>query len=1235
MRPDPRITVNDRSLAVTAGKEIFVGSAFAFLGRKAFSTRGLAWVASLLGRESVRPVTISLLGPDPVELPGASIQPLDVPALRLATVTSDKALYRQGRDVVRLLALDPLAPASEAVLELRTGGSEFTRHPVRLDERGAATAALVDLPTGDYEVRFRGAPEEEPGCSFTVADYRLAPLVAGMVERRLEGEPPRLRVTIRLETFGVPVDGAVRLELTERGRRVSEVRADARGGLVEAAFALEGEGPHAVNVQLVDDAARTATVPIVGSRAADRARTTFSTLGTEVFGSLLPSEGAHPVRGIYLEEAGQRASPFRLERIDTRTARLIAGVAVESVRVVVIDATCPVAPAAAAARARTFDPGTKDDRFDDFRHMADDDVLASLRGSGPFEALLTMGRREISVEAVPAGGTVEIACPGPVSLLAVGGFADGAPWEGWAAVLAPEELAPRVQVPERCDPGGEIAVEVETGRRCDAAVYLVLKDARLSTVDTPMSRLAGQVKAQVEACGKRLAVGPATTSLAAAIPPPPPEIPRPLMTGMPFGGAIPGSAPTMERMTGAYRTGAPLVDDDVTRDSIGHCPAYGSGYAPEGAAVEAGPAAPRAAATTDEPEVLFAGLLTATGGLARAVVRLGPGFADYVAEAFVFAGLDWAEARTRFRAAKAPFVSLDLSPFCHAEDTVVGRVHVGSSEGSSFRVRVARDGVQIPILLDGRPVTATEEIAAGRAELAFLAGPGEYVATVEEVATGAVDRVVKRVDPPGRLRRLARTLCLLEPGERIARESDATIVSLAVLPGLEAPFRALIDATADYGHACCEQTAAKMLAACSMYTLAGDDGDRRARAEAIIIAGVRREASMWLRGRGFKMYPECVDEPHPYYGPKAARYLRNLALLRSGRGSAGAGGRTGPGAALERAIDEGLAMAEDASGAYRLQWPPTDTATCEEAYAVVRFGADGASRERGLARARGHAALVAAGRPLDQTASSPYLSGAVAMRAESSFAAAALLRCGGAADRRAALALANSVVKDLGDEGRLYSTVDSVAAIALMSELRAARIVVGAGAGTVDVDGRRLSITEATELTGGIRAIAAVEGVAAVEVVRLKEEDWAALASSAPVLVTVEKGGRAMRRFVVGDALDLRVKLERGHKDGDLVWVCLPDALSRVVGGGQVKRFSVDFEGRDEVVVPLAATSATVNRQGETAPQRFAACVRNMFEEERAGNPGPVDVTVAPSSNDSGSALRRALDTFRRLLVRG
>jgi hypothetical protein len=132
------------------------------------------------------------------------------------------------------------------------------------------------------------------------------------------------------------------------------------------------------------------------------------------------------------------------------------------------------------------------------------------------------------------------------------------------------------------------------------------------------------------------------------------------------------------------------------------------------------------------------------------------------------------------------------------------------------------------------------------------------------------------------------------------------------------------------------------------------------------------------------------------------------------------------------------------------------------------------------------------------------------------------------------------------------------------------------------------------------------------------------------VRVALEKGGRPTRRLEALDAVDLVVTLESGYKAGDLCWVNLPDALSRVVGGGQVKRFSIDFEGKNEVRIPLAATVPTVNRRGEPAPSFYAVCVRNMFEEERGGNPGLLDVTVAPPGGGSG-AFDRAISVFKGL----
>jgi len=252
---------------------------------------------------------------------------------------------------------------------------------------------------------------------------------------------------------------------------------------------------------------------------------------------------------------------------------------------------------------------------------------------------------------------------------------------------------------------------------------------------------------------------------------------------------------------------------------------------------------------------------------------------------------------------------------------------------------------------------------------------------------------------------------------------------------------------------------------------------------------------------------------------------------------------------------------------------------------------------------------------------------AVAFRADAAYAAATLLRGGGDAAVPMALRLANRVIADLGAEGRLYSTVDSVAAIALMAELQAAKIV---GGGHAMIDGKRTAIGDAAAL-GEVGEIGADNATVAVEVTRIIEEDWARFATAVPVTVTLTSKGRATTRATIGDALDLVVRIDDGYETGDLVWVALPDALSRVIGGGQIKRFSVDPAGKSEVTIPLAATALTLDRRGESGAQRFAVCVRNMFEEERAGNPGYLDVSIVPPK--AGGALARATAAFRLLFT--
>ncbi|MBI4751693.1 MAG: hypothetical protein HY774_24690 [Acidobacteria bacterium] len=1276
-----RTSILDWNTAQSIGKEIVVGNIFAFLTPKTWEHPTLGWIARLLaGSGVVPPRVVSLAGTHPIQLGGAEIKPFTLPDLNLAVVTCDKAIYRTEHDTVNLLALNPLAPRSSANLVVSVDEREFSRHTVQLGDHGEATFQLRDLPVGSYEAAFEGTAADTAGCSFTVAEYRLSPLTAAFHHKKFSGNN-QFSFVLNLESFGTPVEGDVALELMEQNRRLAKITARAEQGKVKGSFALTGNGPHTINVQLVADPGKTATLPIVGSRASERQSTAFSKLGTEISGSLLPVEGSRLVRGIFLEEGAQSTSPFALERVDTYRARLTVLGRVQALTVLVIDPTFPkprpdaVNPETAPYPGATDEPyqrgealfkdgyfsdsvaiferaraqfekphpfyayfaaccyarqGQKaravaalrqsiEDGWTDFHHLATDEDLKSLQGYEPYEWLKARGIREFTYAEITRTTTLEFEMPGPVGLLAIGAFVNEKPWEGWAATLAPVELSPEILLPLQCEPGTDITIHVTTETLNPSALYMIVKDARLLSGDTPLGRLAGGIKTFVETTGKELMVGTPEKTLAylaqsygteklyrAGIPNPPPVISQAMPPFMPMPQARPAPAPPGGMMhTGQFQTMTSDVFEDIGTATL-------MAGAESGAEPDSEPAG-----LQKEPEVLFAGLVPVVQGKASLTLLLPDVFADYIVEAFVISGLDWEATESRFQAKKDPYLSFSLPAFVHPEDTAIGHLNFGATAGN-VQVQVRCNGVPVPLAFGGKALQPDEVLEVQSGEVTFLTGPGVYTATLQQLSTESIETARQQVDAPGVFRRLTRSLVFLEPGNSLSRTEDIGILSMRILPGLDKPFTALVEATADYGHACCEQTAAKLLAACGMYALANGNSSQREKAEAIILAGIRREESMWLPGRGFKMYPESPNSPHDYYGPKAARYLFNLDLLRTGNNVS---------KPLSQGIEKGLKMATDAAKAYRLDWPLETAKSSEEAYNVMRFNLDNTVQGKALDYVRKR---VSEGKITDLPMN-PYCYGAVLERSESAYAAATLFRSGGGTDWHQALKLANTIVNQLNDQGSLYSTVDSVAAIALMAELKAARVI--GNSATVKINRREIPTAQAIELAEEIESIEAVDGVVAVEVTRLVEENWSTFDAGLPLRISLEKNGRPGRQFVVGDAIDLRVKLEGGYKTGDLLWVCLPESLSRLIGGGQVKLFSLDFREKDELVVPLAATSITVDSQGNIAPQHFAVCVRNMFEEERAGSPGLLTVTVTPADTGLGTSLvSRALRALRDLI---
>ena len=395
--------------------------------------------------------------------------------------------------------------------------------------------------------------------------------------------------------------------------------------------------------------------------------------------------------------------------------------------------------------------------------------------------------------------------------------------------------------------------------------------------------------------------------------------------------------------------------------------------------------------------------------------------------------------------------------------------------------------------------------------------------------------------------------------------------------------------------------------------------------EAAILVWYKRLKSMYLPKQGFCLYPPeegGAKKPDTYCAPLGVQHLLNLpASERSGVKQK----------ALLEVLDDTRAMVKDAAAYYKIDSPPEEIKDCHAAYRALANGASQKDKDRAAAYVRSRL-VERNGKTYVEVAEhqpSYRLWGmAVSTREETAYAAAALLATKEPGDLPKAIAATNYLTGQLNEEGRLYSTVDTAACLALMIGLRDSGVVTNAQAGRVLLNGQEMRLADALAYAGKVEALRSLEGVVAVQVTSEVIEDWRAFNSQLSAEVRLERKGRSQQRFKVGDELDLVITVPH-YEPGLIAHVCLPDALARVVGGGQVKRFSLDFCEKNVLRVPLAAVGSTIlpagkDREGpglsrgpgagkkdsQANAQHWAVIVRNMFKEEQVGNPGLLQVIV-------------------------
>lgn len=1100
----------------------------------------------------------------PTRLSGLTLHAGQRPLSRLGCIVADRDLYRAEQDTAYLLIATPGWDGA-VELEVSCNGATFLKRELE----GVGSELRVDtlsmLLAGSYVATLRvGGVAVGSPAAFTVAEYSLAPLSARLGAHQLDRRADRLSFQLEVESYQQPFDRPLKVALLDGARQVDSVTlAAASPGVYEGSLAASGAGPFRLRLTAAEDASRIAEVAIPGSRAAERSETLVSELGEEVHLSLMPAPEALPLRGAFLSRGDALNTPVVAEEVIAEEGALTFRAAAEDAALMIWDG------ASGALTPRPLGP-------------------------------------------VKAGAVIPIPYEGPMTTVFVGAITDGRPFEGFASFLKPPRLKLEIDAPERARPRDPVAITLKGEAGAPTPVVLTVRDRRLTATDRPEVALSASLKSRVEAVTTPLKGDFAFRSLMETLQQQPwqsfgggafrsqdtvmdkvdlstiaqfrvasPLPPTPVIEALDEGGAWDQetSAPPPPRRMEALRE-APMEMPRPEPLSI-PSPAPLPGRAGEGmplggapdlpakrrAKGESGASGPSAGAAPEAqrdsfPEQLYYGL-TVVDGEATIVVPLEDSLGTFVVEAFALRGGDWARIERTLTVDQPLRVDLDLPPSIHPGDEALGRVRA-AAPGGMVRITLQRDGAPI------RLGEAGADLFPSPAELSFPCQPGRWVATAEDPDTGEVDRIQVDVEIPGKLRWECRQIRLLRPGDAVDVAGPG-VLGLRVLPGLDEPLRALVVATGDYSHLCCEQTAAKILSAVVMYLTC--EPAMRPKAEAIVLAGIARERRMMRSYGGFRMYPD-TDYFSAHYSSLAARYLLKLADLE---------GQPGLSAPLSRAIAEGLGMGRAVAAYHEIVRLPKHIGCAEDAWAaaadegrwaeVGRYlegivdGATGATREAG---------------------------GAVERRRIQSWAAAAWLRMG---QLGAGLTLANAVLGDLGPQGRLYSTVDSVAAIGLLIQLRHKGVL--GTAGTVAINGAQMSVAAATDFAGDVERVEVKEGTVAVEVTRLVEEDWDSWSGKVPMKVGLrtEDGGKA-RKIRQGDRLALEVTLPAGYRNGDLIHVDLPPALAWIKGGGRVKRFTVDLEAKDALSIPLVATASLEK------PQHFAVCLRNMFEEERVGSPG-------------------------------
>ncbi len=567
------------------------------------------------------------------------------------------------------------------------------------------------------------------------------------------------------------------------------------------------------------------------------------------------------------------------------------------------------------------------------------------------------------------------------------------------------------------------------------------------------------------------------------------------------------------------------------------------------------------------PDSLFCGLVYVKNQETLSLA-LGDSLCSYDIDAFVYDNGHWSNVKHSFVVQQDVRADLDFPPIVHTGDKVYGQVRADAIGNAKIRLLLDGKEVPLPDHIKGNNTTTPVEF-----EVQVQAGC--YTFEVTDLDSHESDKVEMQVDAPGKMRSLSYALQLLQAKESVTLDTFAGTLKIRVLPGFDQVQEKLVNTTANYAHLCCEQTAAKMLAASAMY-ISSNQLSTQQEAEKIILAGAVREKSM-ITDQGFIMYPDN-DYHSEYYSQLAVQYLWQLQALQQFSGLS---------SSLKRALSDCISYADRAGKFHKMEKINKKPTSMAEAWTLSCHQPDHPAIGKIIADT------------IDTRNKIPTLkqkADTVQVRTTLAYAAACFLNKG---DLKQATKLANCVMQDINESGSLYSTVDSVALIAMLSSFKSQPVF--SSSPQLRINGQRLDAASLKEFSNPIESIEVIEGCVLVELSQAVEHNWLDRTESMKITTDINNQ-TSNNKIKRGDTIAMTITLDDGYVNGDLAYISLPAGLSWIQGGGRIKQFSIDFAGSNTIEVPLLVTSKI------SGPQHFAVLVRNMFEEDRVACPGLIKV---------------------------